>query len=258
MKFLVIACLELISRWCFSQVVVPHLKAHAHNDYEHVHPLFDALQNGFNSVEADVHLKDGALLVAHNKATSQSPRLLNLYLRPMDSLLKVNRGSIYAKSTTAFYLMIDIKTDGAKTYRAVREMLAMFPKLKCKGPSCPVKIFLSGERPVSLMMADGYDGLSIDGRPSDLEKGYSVEWMPVISDNYSKWCSWDGKSFPKGNELRRIKDLAQRVHAEGRKLRLWAIPDNILAWRELSNAGVVLINKDHLEALNRYLTQRGY
>ncbi len=258
MKFFVIACLLLFSHWCVGQVLAPHFKAHAHNDYEHTRPLLDALQNGFNSVEADVHLRDGILLVAHNKATSRSPQLQKLYLQPLDSLLKANQGSVYPKSTATFYLMIDIKTDGPETYHAIREMMKKFPALKCAGASCPVKIFLSGERPVSLMMGDGYDGLSIDGRPTDLGKGYSVEWMPVISDNFSKWSAWDGKSFPSEKDLRRVRDLATQVHAEGKKLRLWAIPDNILAWRELSNAGVDLINTDHLEALNRYLTQRGY
>jgi hypothetical protein len=242
----------------FAQSVRLHTKAHAHNDYEHDRPLFDALQNGFNSVEADVHLKDGLLLVAHNKPTSRSEQLGKLYLQPLDSLLKVHHGSVYSKTPATFYLMIDIKTDGQKTYKAIREALNAFPRLKCQGVKCPVKIFLSGERQVSLMMADGYDGLSIDGRPSDLEKGYSAEWMPVISDNYSKWSSWDGKSFPATKDLQRIKDLAARVHAEGKKLRLWAIPDDSLSWRELSNAGVDLINTDHLEALNLYLTQHGY
>lgn len=42
----------------------PLERAHAHNDYEHARPLFDALERGFNSVEADVHLVDGRLLVA--------------------------------------------------------------------------------------------------------------------------------------------------------------------------------------------------
>jgi hypothetical protein len=235
-----------------------HLKAHAHNDYEHSRPLFDALQNRFNSVEADVHLKNGLLLVAHNKADSNSPSLDNLYLRPLDSLLIVNNGSIYPKMLSTFYLMIDIKTDGEETYRAIRKDIGRYPALKCNPARCPVKIFLSGNRPISLMMADGYDGLAIDGRPSDLGRGYSVDWMPVISDTYSKWSSWDGKSVPSQKDMQRIKDLATQVHAEGKKLRLWAIPDNILAWRELSNAGVDLINTDHLEALNAYFTQRGY
>ena len=39
--------------------------AHAHNDYQHARPLFSALERGFRSVEADVHLVDGQLLVGH-------------------------------------------------------------------------------------------------------------------------------------------------------------------------------------------------
>jgi hypothetical protein len=46
--------------------VIPLVNAHAHNDYEHDRPLFDALDHGFCSVEADIHLVDGQLLVAHN------------------------------------------------------------------------------------------------------------------------------------------------------------------------------------------------
>ncbi len=258
MKHTVFICVQFIALQVAAQSVGPHLRAHAHNDYEHTRPLLDALRNGFNSVEADVHLKDGMLLVAHNKASTGSPQFIKLYLQPLDSLIRANNGSVYPKATSPFYLMIDIKTNGPEAYKAIRKMLDAFPALKCRSSSCAVRIFLSGERPVSLMMADGYDGLSIDGRPSDLGKGYSVEWMPIISDSYSKWCSWDGKSAPSKNDLRRISELAVRVHDEGKKLRLWAIPDNILAWRELSNAGVDLINTDHLEALNRYLTQRGY
>src|SRR5690349_20625285 len=42
----------------------PLVQVHAHNDYEHPHPLFDALAQGFCSVEADIHLVNGHLLVA--------------------------------------------------------------------------------------------------------------------------------------------------------------------------------------------------
>src|SRR5271157_4619073 len=37
---------------------VPLTRVHAHNDYLHPPPLFDALNCGFCSVEADVHLVD--------------------------------------------------------------------------------------------------------------------------------------------------------------------------------------------------------
>jgi len=42
--------------------------AHAHNDYQHKRPLLDALDRGFCSVETDVHLVDGQLLVAHTRS----------------------------------------------------------------------------------------------------------------------------------------------------------------------------------------------
>src|SRR6266571_3355435 len=41
---------------------MPLIHAHAHNDYEHARPLFDALDRGFCSVEADIYLVDGQLL----------------------------------------------------------------------------------------------------------------------------------------------------------------------------------------------------
>ena len=49
--------------------VLPLAKAHAHNDYEHTRPLLDALDHGFTSVESDVWLVNGELLVAHIRKT---------------------------------------------------------------------------------------------------------------------------------------------------------------------------------------------
>ena len=57
-------------------------------------------------------------------------------------------------------------------------------------------------------------------------------------------------------DLQRVRNLAQRVHAEGKKLRLWAIPDNEMAWAELLDAGVDFINTDELKKLNDFLSQR--
>jgi hypothetical protein len=48
-----------------AQVQSPLDHAHAHNDYEHARPLLDALDRGYGSVEADIYLVDGALIVAH-------------------------------------------------------------------------------------------------------------------------------------------------------------------------------------------------
>ncbi len=234
-----------------------HPAAHAHNDYEHERPLFDALKNGFLAVEADVHLYKwndyySSLLVGHDHVDSASHSFEQLYLKPLDSLLKLNKGAIYKGDIHTFYLMIDIKTNADTAYFALKELMKSYPKLKCFPSDCPVKIFLSGNRPVNAIYKK-YEGLALDGRPSDIGKGFSSDMMPVISDSYWNWCKWDGKQTPDATDLQKIRELAQYIHGEGKKFRLWAIPDNKLAWQALLNAGVDLINTDKLQELNEFL-----
>lgn len=54
----------------------PLRHAHAHNDL-HERPLLDALEHGFASVEADVYLVDGQLLVGHTRAELKPDDLIN-------------------------------------------------------------------------------------------------------------------------------------------------------------------------------------
>src|SRR5437764_15141577 len=54
----------------------PLTRAHAHNDYEHIRPLWDALDRGFGSVEADIWLTGDLLLVAHDKKQVKPDRTL--------------------------------------------------------------------------------------------------------------------------------------------------------------------------------------
>lgn len=248
--------LSWISCFCFAQTF-PHKQAHAHNDYEHPQPLFNALQNGFISVEADVYLVGDELLVSHNRPKPGARTLQKLYLTPLDSLLSRHDGRIYPNQEGTFYLMVDCKTEAESTYEAIQKALTLYPNLACTTSRHPVTIFLSGNRPVSTIINKGYQGISLDGRPNDLGKGISSALMPVVSDNFSNWSAWNGKSAPQADDLKRIRDLAQRVHAEGKKLRLWAIPDNELTWAGLLDAGVDFINTDRLEALHEFLVKKG-
>jgi hypothetical protein len=253
MKYFLLAWV-FVANTSIAQTVV-HPRAHAHNDYEHARPLKDALQNGFLSVEADVHLKNGKLLVGHNKVTETSPSLEHLYLKPLDSLLTAHKGFVYPSSKATFFLMIDIKTNGDTAYSFLKKLVDRYPKLKCASDGCAVSIFLSGNRPVETILKEGYQGMALDGRPENLGQHVSTQLMPVISDTYYNWSRWNGKQPPAANDLARIRELATSVHAEGKKLRLWATPDNEIAWRALLDAGVDLINTDRLKELNEFLKE---
>ena len=247
--------LLLNSSLVVSQSRFPNLQAHAHNDYEHARPLKEALENGFISVEADVHLQNNTLLVYHNRPGPKARTLEQLYLAPLDSLLKANAGTVYIGYEGPFFLMIDCKSDATTTYHLILRELKKHPALLCSSGSCAVKIFISGNRDIATMLKDGYLGIGIDGRPSDIGRNFSSEIMPLISDNFKNWSSWNGKADLSTEDLKKVKDLAARVHVEGKQLRLWAIPDNEKAWEELLLAGVDLINTDHLKELNIFLTR---
>ena len=108
----------------------PLRRTHAHNDYEHTHPLFDALAHGFTSVEADIFLVDGRLLVGHDPTELDPSRTLeSLYLDPLRRLIRANHGPVYRGYRHPLQLLIDIKTEGAATYLELDRRLVPYRHL---------------------------------------------------------------------------------------------------------------------------------
>lgn len=242
----------------YSQVT-PLPNAHAHNDYEHTRPLYDALDQGFTSVEADIYLIDGELYVYHDRPqTLDSNRTLTkLYLQPLWDRVKQNKGSIYPKYKGEFFLMIDIKADGEAVYAMLKKQLKPFEKMLTthkngKKKQGAVTIFLSGNRPMEVVKAEEKRWVGIDGRPGDVGK-YDASFMPVISDNYYNILKWRGEGEIPAEELQKLKTLTTGAHANGQKVRLWASPENEKVWETLQKAGVDLLNTDQLERLKQFL-----
>jgi len=134
----------------------PLLNAHAHNDYEHDRPLFDALDHGFTSVEADIHLVDGDLLVAHDSDEIKPDRTLrSLYLEPLKKRIAENAGRVYPNGPQ-FTLFIDIKTQAVATYKVLSKMLAEYDSIinsfDLNGRTDKaIVVYVSGNRPRALM-----------------------------------------------------------------------------------------------------------
>lgn len=254
LKWILSVSFILVHLLCICQ---PHVNAHSHNDYEHGRPLFEALENGFTSIEADVHLVGGRVLVSHDHPTASSRTLEDLYLKPLDSLAKLNGGKIFPQKDIIVMLMIDVKTDGEETFAALHQLLLKYKAwIGTATRRGSVGIFISGNRAIDLIRNDPDRLCSIDGRPEDVGKGFSRDEMPVISENYKKIINWNGNGVPSKQELNKLTELASKVHAENKKLRLWAIPDNDNAWNILLEAGVDLINTDRLKELNSFLTTK--
>jgi glycerophosphoryl diester phosphodiesterase len=246
----------------------PHTAAHAHNDYEHDRPLLDALEHGFTSVEADVWLVDGELLVAHDREDVQTGVTLeSLYLDPLDELVRQQGHSVYPGWDGSLQLLIDIKSDGESTYAAIEKELAEHPALMSryangKVSTGPVTAVISGNRPLATMQAKDKRFGFFDGRSADLASGMPAALMPLVSDNWTKLFTWQGIGPMPQNERAKLHAYVAAAHSEGYRVRFWATPDEAgpardAVWTELHNAGVDHINTDDLAALDTFLGARG-
>ncbi|MEQ8678460.1 MAG: hypothetical protein RID25_01820 [Cyclobacteriaceae bacterium] len=96
----------------------------------------------------------------------------------------------------------------------------------------------------------------LDGRPADLEKGYSFAVMPVISDNYNNHLTWDGTGKIDRKERKKLKEMINKASDQGKIVRLWAAPDTPEAWDLLLSMGVGLINTDRLGDFSNHMNSR--
>jgi len=241
-----------------SAEIVPLLHAHAHNDYLHPRPLLDALDQGFCSVEADVFLVDGELLVAHTQwELDKNKTLKDLYLDPLSERAKQNGGRIY-RDGPVFTLLLDFKKDGSAIYEILDSLLAKYPDVFSvikDGVSTEkaVNVVISGDRPFQAIESDNERFVGIDGRLTDLDSDKPFNLMPMISDRWGDHFTWQGEGELTAKERERLRMMVQRVHTKGRVLRFWAIPDNPNSWKVMRDAGVDLINTDDLSGLSEIL-----
>ena len=238
--------------------VTPLPRAHAHNDYLHPRPLLDALQHGFCSVEADVFLVDGRLLVAHTKSELSRDRTFEgLYLKPLQDRIRANDGRVY-KDGPVFRLLIDIKSSGRATWSELNRVLAEYADLFSRVEDgefheSAVTAVISGNRPFTTVEETSPRYAGIDGRVSNFGDDFPAHLMPLISDNWNRHFRWRGEGeFPEA-ERQKLQQMVDTAHKEGRLIRFWASPDTPEAWEVLHTSGADLINTDNLSGLSTWL-----
>lgn len=236
----------------------PLLRAHAHNDYEHARPLLDALDHGFGSIEADIHLVDGRLLVAHDRKSVKPERTLEaLYLDPLRERVRKNGGRVY-RGGAAITLLVDVKSEAVATYAALHAVLKNYAEILTvfrEGVAEPgaVIVIVSGSRAPTVMAAQALRYAAMDGRIEDLAGQSASTLIPLISDNWQKVFAWRWTGSMPDDQRQKLKAYVEQAHAQGRRLRFWNIPDTPAVWRLLFEAGVDLINTDNLPGLQAFL-----
>jgi hypothetical protein len=242
----------------------PLLQAHAHNDQEREHPLVDAVRLGFTSVEADVWLDRGTLLVGHTMSSARRAHrtLDQAYLAPLSR-------SARRQASPVRWLLLDLKTPAAETVRAVSAALDRRPGLA--GPEAPAH---TAAAPITVVVTGAQRGLAVavgsdprlrvdhrlpGGRPADrVGGGTAGDW---VSGQWDWHFRWNGTGVMPSAERDRLRQLARTAHRHDRLLRFWGTPtlpgarENV--WSELLAAGVGRVSTDDLSALERFLRTQG-
>ena len=253
-----IALSLLFSSFTFAQYNVTP-KTHSHNDYEQNIPLFEALDNNFNSIEVDIHRVGDELFVAHNAEEIDSNKTLNsLYLKPLFDLFVKRGNKIYNNSS--LILMLDIKTAGPTTYSLLKDQLEKYKQMfTCyyldslsKGA---IDIILSGNRPIKNILSTKNRMVAIDGRPKDVFQNESSNLYPMISEDWVEIL----KRYPL--ESQSISDTSlvefiKLVHTQNKVIRFWGTEDNEDTWENLLNLNVDLISTDYPTELKMFLEKR--
>lgn len=239
---------------------IPLINGFAHNDYRHRHPLFDALDNGYTNIEADVFLRRGKLIIAHIDPYFKRHRTLEaLYLKPLADRIAGNNGLVYTGFNTPVILMIDIKSGSDSTYSALMVLLEKYKNILSgydhgsfhRGA---VTVVLSGHKPYQMIQSEQnrYAFIDEDLRRADRDT-LGAKVYQMASCKYSKLLKWDGKGTIPDDEQKKLCAYVAIAHKYGEKVRLWASPENKEVWTELLKCGVDLINTDKLVTLKNFL-----
>ena len=230
-------------------------QAHSHNDYEQNIPFLRAYYQQFGSIEADIFLRNDSIFVAHDqKYITSTNTFSNLYLKPILAQIEKNKGSIYPDKTLGLQLLVDLKTPGNVTIPALVKELQ--PYANILAPKGPVKIVLSGDTPPPAQFSQYPDYIFFDGRPEIQYTKAQLERVGLISQAFTHYTKWNGKGILVKQEKEALEAVIKHVHGQSKKIRFWATPDDVNAWKMLMNMGLDYLNTDKVEELGQYLRNR--
>jgi alkaline phosphatase len=223
---------------------------HSHNDYLQPVPFWDAFSAGCASIEVDVILQDGGLMVAHEKASIQAPRTFeNLYLKPIQQ--GVDLGLIKEFN---FHLLVDIKTEAYSTLDLlVKQTQPYAPILYSPENPSGLKLIISGGRPKVSDYVKYPSWVFFDHQSKELTADLPWEKIGMVSLSFPRFSLWNGKGRIVESQRQQLQAFIDLVHSFDRPVRFWASPDGKTAWRAFYEMGIDYINTDRPAEANKYL-----
>jgi len=224
---------------------------HSHNDYEQPIPFWLAWQERFGSIEADIWLVKGQVIIGHDTQEIRAGRRLeDYYIKPLAACLAENHGHPYSDTSRSLLMLIDIKADSVATLGALISLLNKYPVLE---HSPAIKWVISGNRPPSDRYASYPPFIAFDGVLHARYSGEALSRVVLMSDDLRDYTRWDGHSDIPAADRERLLSAIRLAHKRHLPVRFWDAPDIPAAWRRLCDLRVDYINTDHIRELAAWL-----
>lgn len=257
LKFNLLAALLLA---CGGAAAQPDpVSIHSHNDYARRVPFYEAYAQQVASIEADLFLRDGVLLVGHDSETLAPDMTFEaLYVEPLVTLFGRNGGRAWRGSDRTLQLLVELKSETAPTLRAVVDLLARWPEVfdPAVNPGA-VRVVVTGRVPAPARFGDypawiGFDGAwDADYTPEQLER------VALISADFRDFSQWNGKGSIIPAERREVERVIERAHGLGKPVRFWNAPEGTTVYYTFYNMGIDYINTDTPEICAAFFNDFG-
>ncbi len=243
--------------FCQAQAQPAHYtvaNAHAHNDYVHPQPFTTAYGEAFGSIEVDIFLLHDSLLVGHEFADTKLKRTIqNLYLNPILSHVRANKGYPYADTNRSLQLLIDIKTAPISTIKKLVEVLAGYKAL-IKQPK--IHFVITGNKPADSLLVKYPSFVSFDGELVHDYPQYALARIALLSSDFENFSKWNGEGTMDEKDKAALQAAINKAHQLHIPVRFWDAPDTETAWKQFMQLGVDFINTDKLHELATYLNNQ--
>jgi alkaline phosphatase len=254
MKQFLIACCCAFSAVAMAQpAVYTTANAHSHNDYEKPLPFRGAYNAGFGSVEADLHLINDTLWVAHDTPRLGAPTFERTYLQALQEVVTKNGGFPYADHKKQLQVLIDLKTEGVSTLTKVVAAIRRYPDL---ATNKYIHFVISGSRPDPANWGEYPAFIWFDGNIGQTYTDAALNRIALMSADFHKYSKWNGKDPLPAKDKDTIQALIAGVHQLQKPIRFWASPDNKEAWQQLMKWKVDYLNTDQISEMAAFLNRQ--
>jgi len=227
---------------------------HSHNDYAHQHPLYDALNNGVKSVEADVYHFLGPLWVCHTPfGIVKLRRIQNWYFRPLKRIIDKNGGYVY-KAGETFYVLIEVKTNTRHAMPRLKKIFAKYKDILTTYTNHGVQV-----KPVTvtiLSVRDDAYWMKDSVRYFGVELPFSHASENLNPYVYTQFRLHTGSPEPYKDPDSDISKQIKLVVARGQRIRANAGQDIESNWDVLYKSGVTFIHTDKLVELKEFMKKQ--